>query len=369
MHIFSARFLFRSFILFFTCLLLNCTTHYSSALSHFNKGNVAYKNGQLGRSIKEYNESLNVLNQAQAHPSVLLLRASIYHQIHLMNPVVFWDNLDDSIKDKCPIIKNIMSARSLNASFPFLAQAYDSLFNPDFIPDDFSTAPEYKWLSISRDVIIGDVLVQYSVDTIPFASFNTDSFLSQMHYYIYHELALNFYLNSWKKSSLLLDQKINFDLTRLLNLSHLRIKETLWILASSSVSLSQMKENENFRIFFQKRYRLYMDLLEQFDKSMVISASDLDISVNSTSKLSGFSPDISFMSLDFFSSFKASQKEFSSFIDLLVSSKPPSFSILFTSLKYLCLSRFLSSRFSSLYTDALFFLAQDIYFNLSLLLN
>ena len=358
------RFLIKSFILLCLGSQLNCTTHFNSALVHFDKANAAYKNGQLGRSAKEYNDSLDVLKQAPFHSSIFFLRSSIYHQLYLINPAIFWNKLDASIQSKCPHIKEILDAHPQETAFPFLEHAFLSLFHDNKLLDTDALPREHRWLSVSRSIVIGDSLMQYSANSLFVSSFGADNFLAKITYYAYCELALNFYLDSWQKTTTLLNHDSSIDLAWLFNLSHLRVKETLWSLVSSSISLSQTEKNDELRLFFSKKSRFYTDMLGQLDKSMLPFSSGAGPSPASNAPKLDFTPDSAFMAIDFISHFQFSQTTFSSFLNAFIFNTSVSFTVLFDVFKHVCMAQFLSSQSTLSYARSLSYLSQDVSFYL-----
>jgi hypothetical protein len=355
---------------FILLLTLACSTHYEVALKHFNRANNAYKDGQLGRTIKEYDQALETFKDVQPQPLNQLLQSVIYHQIYLINPLVVWQKLDKKTQAQNHYISKIISDQLTAKSPDFLSLAFLSIINSEEMLRGIDLPKKEEWLLIEKNIIAGDLLVREANSEEDFMTKKgisdvvPDEFITKLKRFSFYDLALTFYFEAWIKTISFLYRYPSINLQWLTELSQKRLREVCWSLVSITTALSYLDRSNEFQYIFRQKSSHYLEVIKQIELISLPLSSDALSSEDKIGKLVGLKHEKNYLVLNATYHFNEARIKLSTALEEILAQKNTVLPYFLDALKDISLVRILSKVNNLSYSQPIHFLTDDIYFSL-----
>lgn len=350
--------------------ILACSTYYETSFKHFNRANAAYKNLQLGRTLKEYDRALETFKDAQLQPIDHLLLSAIYHQLYLINPLVFWEKLDKTIHAQCPYISKIISDHSLTKPSDFLTLSFQSILNSEEMLKNTPLPKQEEWLLIEKNIIVGDFLMREANAEIEpsltekIHGVVSDEFIKKIQRHSFYELALVFYLEAWVKTINFIYRYPTLNMQWLTELSRERLKGICWSLVSITTTLSYYNKNTEFQDIFRQKSHRYLEVIKQIDITNLPLPSDMISSEEKISSLIGLKQEKNYLILNASYHFNEARVKISTALEEILAKKNTVFPYFLDALKSIFLARTLANFTSFSHPQLIYFVIEDVYLTL-----
>lgn len=291
------------------CWVIGCITPFEYAEKHFHRSQRYYEEGRKNRAAKEYNRIIRVCDEHVSDQSVAFLQAALYHHFYSIDLPLFWKQLDKHRQARWSLVSKLIKEYPENDKF--LENAFAQIMKIEGVLKGNYPADLEQWLLIEKDIIVGEYIISKSKerDNLSWSSDTENrtiteddipvSFIDKVRSYAFYEVAKNFYLEAWIKTTLLVYENPSANLEPVMKLSRKGLKNTFWSLATLTRGLEYSDRSDEFTKLFKNQAHHYLEVMRRLEEFLNLPYPIGDsLSVEKIQEVLGVELEKDYLSLD-----------------------------------------------------------------------